>query len=116
MVYMTASTDPTQQHVYSISLAGGEPTKLTADPGNHAFSFGSQAAVFLHSYSLADGRTGTRVCRADGRPVGELKSVAEEPPLPKLELLTVGRRAFRAAIIRPRSWAAGARYPVIVHV
>ena len=116
MVYMTASTDPTQQHVYSISLAGGEPTKLTSDPGNHAFSFGSQAAVFLHSYSLADGRTGTRVCRADGRPVGELKSVAEEPPLPKLELLTVGRRAFRAAIIRPRSWAAGARYPVIVHV
>jgi dipeptidyl-peptidase-4 len=116
IVYVTASTDPTQMHVYSISLAGGEPVKLTSDPGNHAFSFGSRADVYLHGYSLADGRTGTRVCRAGGQLVGELKSVAEEPPLPELELLTTGRRAFRAAIVRPRSWERRARYPVIVHV
>ena len=116
LAYLMASTDPTQQHVYSISLAGGEPTKLTSEPGNHAYSFGRKAGGFLHSYSLADGRTGTRVCRSDGRPVGELKSVAEEPPLPKLQLLTVGERAFRAAILRPRSLIKGAKYPVIVHV
>jgi dipeptidyl-peptidase-4 len=116
LVYVTASIDPTQQHVYSISLAGDEPTKLTSEPGNHAFHLGKQAGGFLHSYNLADGRAGTRVCRADGRRVGELTSVAEETPLPKLELLTVGRRACRAAIIRPRSFAAGAKYPVVVHV
>ncbi|HWB11961.1 MAG TPA: DPP IV N-terminal domain-containing protein [Pirellulales bacterium] len=116
MLYVTASTDPTQQHVYSISLAGGEPTKLTSDPGNHAFSLGKRAGGFLHSYSLADGRAGTRVCRTNGRPVGELTSIAEEPPLPKPELLTVGRRAFHAAILRPRSFAKGFKYPVIVHV
>ncbi|MBI3860809.1 MAG: S9 family peptidase, partial [Planctomycetia bacterium] len=116
LVYMTASTDPTQTHVFSISLAGGEPAKLTSDPGNHAFSFGRQVAAYLHSYNLADGRTGTQICRAGGELVGELKSVAEEPPLPKLEFLTVGQRAFRAAIVRPRSMSRGARYPVIVHV
>lgn len=114
--YVTASTDPTQQHVYSISLAGGEPTKLTSEPGNHTFTVARQSGGFLHSYSLADGRAGTRVCRSNGRAIGELKSVAEEPPLPKVELLTVGQRAFRAAIVRPRSFVPGARYPVIVHV
>ncbi|HJT35159.1 MAG TPA: DPP IV N-terminal domain-containing protein [Pirellulales bacterium] len=121
MAYVTAGTDPTQQHVFSISLAGGEPTKLTSEPGNHSFSFGKAAGGkpsggYLHTYNLADGRTGTRVCRSDGRPIGELKSVAEEPPLPKVELLTVGRRAFRAAVVRPRSFAGGIKYPVIVHV
>ncbi len=120
-VYVTASTDPTQQHVYSISLAGGEPTKLTSAPGNHSFSFGKRAGgkrsgSYLHNYSLADGRAGTRVCDADGSQLGELESVAKEPPLPKVELLTVGQRAFRAAIVRPRSFVAGAKYPVIVHV
>jgi dipeptidyl-peptidase-4 len=116
LVYVTASPDPTQAHAYSISLAGDEPLKLTSEPGNHAFSFGNQTAVHLRSYSLADGRMGTRVVRADGHLIGELKSVAEEPPLPKVELDTVGKRAFRAAIIRPRSYYSGAKYPVIVHV
>jgi len=116
LVYVAASSDPTQTHVYSIPLAGGEPTRITSEPGNHAFSFGRNADVFLHSYSLANGRAGTRVLRADGRAIGELKSVAEEPPLPKLELLTVGPRAFRAAILRPRSFERGRKYPVIVYV
>ena len=121
LVYVTASTDPTQQHVYSISLAGGEPKKLTSEPGNHSFSFGKRAGGrrsggYLHSYSLADGQAGTRVCRADGHVLGELKSVAEEPAMPKVELLTVGQRAFRAAIVRPRSFVRGVKYPVIVHV
>jgi dipeptidyl-peptidase-4 len=116
LVYVTASTDPTQVHVYSISLAGGKPAKLTSEPGNHAFSFGHKAAVHLHTFALANGLAGTQVLRSDGRLIGELKSVAEEPPIPRVELLTVGQRAFRAAIIRPRSFAAGAKYPVIVHV
>ncbi|MGH7135628.1 MAG: DPP IV N-terminal domain-containing protein, partial [Pirellulales bacterium] len=116
LVYVTASNDPTEQHVYSISLAGGEPTKLTSEPGNHAYTFGRGAGGFLHAYNLADGRTGTRVCRRDGDVVGELKSVAEEPPLPKLEIVTIGQRDFHAATIRPRSFINGAKYPVIVHV
>jgi dipeptidyl-peptidase-4 len=117
LAYVTASTDPTQTHVFSVPLAGGEPTRLTTEPGHHGFSFGEKADVYLHSYSLADGRTGTRVCRAGGESIGELKSVAEEPPfIPALELTTVGERSFHAAIIRPRSFAAGKKYPVIVSV
>jgi dipeptidyl-peptidase 4 len=117
LAYVTASTDPTETHVYSIPLAEGKPTKLTTEAGNHFFTFGEKADVYLHTYSLADGRAGTRVRRAGDQIIGELKSAAEEPPfLPKMELLTIGERAFRAAIIRPRSFAAGKKYPVIVSV
>src|SRR5262249_52803636 len=106
----------TQLQVFSIPFAGGEPTKLTTEPGNHAFSFGKGADVYLHSYSLADGRAGIRVCRAGGQPIGELRYAPQAPPLPNVELVIVSQRAFRASVIRPRSWAKGARYPVIVHV
>jgi dipeptidyl-peptidase 4 len=117
MAYVAASTDPTQTHLFSLALVGGEPKKLTTERGNHGFSFGKKGDVYLHSYSLADGRAGTKVCRAGGESIGELQSVAEEPPfLPKMELVTVGNRSFHAAVIRPRSFAAGKKYPVIVHV
>jgi dipeptidyl-peptidase-4 len=115
-VFVTATKNPTESQVYAIPLAGGEPTQLTRESGNHAFTIDKHATEYLHSYSLADGRAGVEVCRAGGQVIGELKSVAEEPPLPKQELLTVGGRAFRAVIIRPRKFAAGTKYPVIVHV
>ncbi|HEY2411467.1 MAG TPA: DPP IV N-terminal domain-containing protein [Pirellulaceae bacterium] len=113
---VTASTDPTQTQVFAIPLAGREPKKLTSEAGNHAFSFGRNADVYVHSYSLADGRAGTKVVRAGGDSLGELKSIAEEPPIPKVELLTVGEREFEASIIRPKSFDKGKKYPAVVHV
>jgi dipeptidyl-peptidase-4 len=117
LAYVTASTDPTQTHVYSIALNDGEPTQLTTEPGHHSFSFGKKADVYVHSFNLGDGKAGTRIERAGGKVIGELTSVAEEPPfMPKPELVTVGYRSFRAAVIRPRSFATGKKYPVIVSV
>jgi dipeptidyl-peptidase-4 len=116
-VYLSATDDPTQLHVYSVPLAGGKPTRLTTEPGMHSFAFGEQADVYLHGYSLADGRAGTRVKRADGEVIGELKSVAEEPPfMPKVTFATVGDRGFRALVVRPRTFNASEKYPVVVEV
>ena len=116
-VYFSAANDPTQVHLYSVPMAGGKPKRLTTEPGMHAFSFGEKADVYLHGYSLADGRTGLVVERAGGESIGELKSVAEEPPfLPKIELVTVGDREFRGVIVRPRSFDRSKKYPVVVEV
>ncbi len=59
----------------------------------------------------------TTVYRADGKLVGELPSVAEEPKdVPQVELTTVGESKFHAAVVRPRNFDAGKRYPVMVDV
>jgi dipeptidyl-peptidase 4 len=117
VAYVTVCDDPTQMHVFSVSLAGGQPTRLTTEPGSHSLSVGTCLNAYLHSFNLADGRIGTRVVRAAGETIGELQSVAEQPSfLPKIELETVGPRAMRAVIIRPRSFAATKKYPVIVDV
>jgi dipeptidyl-peptidase-4 len=117
IVYLSATGDPTQVHVYSVPLAGGESTRLTSEAGLHSFAFGEQADVYLHGYALADGLAGTRVKRAGGQVIGELTSVAEQPPfMPKLTFATVGKRDFRALVIRPRTFDASKKYPVVVDV
>jgi dipeptidyl-peptidase-4 len=59
----------------------------------------------------------TYVVRADGTRVGELPSIAAEPPFqPNLEVRQVGERRINAAIIRPRDFKPGQKYPVIVSI
>jgi dipeptidyl-peptidase-4 len=60
----------------------------------------------------------TTVRRADGTLVGELPSVAEDPPfVPRQEILKVGKGAgFFASVVRPRDFDPAKRYPVLFHV
>jgi dipeptidyl-peptidase-4 len=58
-----------------------------------------------------------QVLKADGTRVGELPSVAREPPfIPNLEVRQVGPRKFWASIVRPRDFKPGVKLPVIVEV
>ena len=117
LVYLSATTEPREVHLYSAPLAGGKPARLTSEAGVHAFVFGEQADVYVHGYSLASGSAGSRVERSGGKVIGKLASVAEEPPfMPKVTFATVGDREFRALVLRPRSFDASKKYPVIVDV
>ena len=57
------------------------------------------------------------VFKADGTRVGELPSVAGEPPFqPRLEVRQVGKEGFWASIVRPRDFKPGVKLPVIVEI
>jgi dipeptidyl-peptidase-4 len=115
--YLIATAEPTEVHVWSVSLDGGTPKRLTSEAGLHDFAFDENSDVYLHGYSLKNGEAGLRVERAGGEPIGELKSVAEPPPfVPSMELLSVGDRQFRAVVVRPKTFDRAKKYPVIVHV
>ena len=67
----------------------------------------------------ATGRRRVEVRASDGSVVGELSSVAEEPPWqPNVEWTTVasGGRELNAAIVRPRSFDRARKLPVLVHI
>jgi dipeptidyl-peptidase-4 len=117
-VVYRASTDPTQAQLCRLALAGGKPVHLTKAPGVHAAVFAEDHSLYVHQASLAGAMPQSTVCRADGTLRGELPSVAEEPPfVPRDEVLKVGPgRGFYASVVRPRDFAAGRLYPVIVHV
>jgi dipeptidyl-peptidase-4 len=117
-VVYQAATNPTETHLYRLSLEGGKPQPHTPAPGVHAAVFAKDHSAYVLQSSLPRSMPRASVHRADGTLVGELPSVAEEPPfVPRDELLTVGDKpAFHAAIIRPHGFDAGRRYPVLLHV
>jgi dipeptidyl-peptidase-4 len=117
-VIYRASTDPTQAHLFRVSLDGGPAATLTHEAGVHAATFAANHSVYVHSHAGPQAMPRATVRRADGSLVGGLPSVSEEPPIaPNVELVKVGDGAgFHAAVVRPRSFDPTKRYPVLLYV
>jgi dipeptidyl-peptidase-4 len=118
-VWIVASADPTEQHVYRVPLEG-EPQRISSAPGWHDGTLGSDREgqpVWIHvADTQADGmrsivRHGTETILAT------IRDASEPPPFtPEPEFLTVGERDYRAVVIRPQTFEAGRSYPVLLSV
>ncbi|MSU22748.1 MAG: S9 family peptidase [Opitutus sp.] len=117
-IYVSGGSDPREAHVWRFPLAGGTGTALTTAPGQHSASFSENASTFIYTYNLLDGTAGAEVRSADGQRLATLPSVAEKfPARPNVELTqTTGTPSFYAALIRPRAFQSGKKYPVILAV
>jgi dipeptidyl-peptidase-4 len=119
-IVVSGGPDSCERHLFRFSMeAKGEQRQLTKEKGRHNAVFGDAKEQFLHRFDLLDGSAGWEVLRvSDGNKIGALPSVAERPSaLPKVELTrTEGSRAMDAAIVRPRAFKKGTRYPVILDV
>ena len=119
-IVVSGGRDPRERHLFRFPLeTKSEPQQLTKEKGRHNAVFGEAKEQFLHRFDLLDGQAGWEVLRAsDGTRVVTLPSVAERPSsLPKVELVrTEGARPLDAAIVRPRDFKKGAKYPVILDV
>ncbi len=120
-VVFTASKNPTEAHVYRTSLKDpfNEIEPLTKDTGLHAAVLARDHGVYVVTSRTMQGMPTSIVYRKDGKRVGELPSVAENPKqAPSVELVEVGakERKFHAAVVLPRKFDARKKYPVIVDV
>jgi dipeptidyl-peptidase-4 len=117
-VVYTASTDPTQAHLFRVSLDGGKPVALSKEPGQHGAVYAKNHTIYVHTVAGKRSMPISTVHRADGSLVGELPSVAEKPPfVPRDEMIKIGDGPeYHAVIVRPRAFDAKKRYPVIVDV
>jgi dipeptidyl-peptidase-4 len=101
-VVFTASDDPVETHVWVWSEQEGV-RRLTTEPGLHSASVGGTVRV-LTSVGLNHAGSTTQVWREDER-VARLASLAETPVLtPRVELLRLGERELRAALLLPTSY------------
>jgi dipeptidyl-peptidase-4 len=101
-----------------LELVSGHREVLTGDAEEHAPIFSSAGAVWVDTITAADQLPRSVVVtreRGEGR---RLPDSAEEPPFAvNLQLTrTEGDPSFEAALIRPRGFDPGRRYPVILHV
>jgi dipeptidyl-peptidase-4 len=112
--------NPTEAHVYRVPSNDpfGEVTPITKEPGMHSAVFGRDHGVYVLTSQTMKGMPIATVFK-NGKRVGELPSVAENPErAPAVDLLEIGpdKRRFRAAVVFPRDYDAKKKYPVIVDV
>ena len=118
-VWVVASDDPRQAHVYRVPIDGGAPERITRVDGWHDVVTADQADTVVVVQRGADGARSQVVRGGDGSTRGVLESVAERPArMPVAEQVTVevDGRQHRAAILKPRDFEAGRRYPVLLSV
>jgi dipeptidyl-peptidase-4 len=118
LLVVNGGFDPRESHLWRFPLGGGEGTLLTTRSGHHSAFFSENAATFVHSFDLLDGTAGAEVLTSAGAHVATLPSLAEPMPArPNLELVRVGENShFHAALVRPRAFERGKKYPVILSV
>jgi dipeptidyl-peptidase-4 len=116
-VWVRASAEPMEGHIYRVPLAEGEPTKISEERGMHDAVVGIHGHVIVHAKDTVDGVQETVVRDRDGTTLATLTSSAEEIPFePNLSFETVTDRELRALVIRPREFDESLKYPVILYV
>lgn len=118
--YLMASPDPVRNHVYRLNLKSGKAEALTLADGYHSAGFSKNGQVYIHSASLMDNTVTVEVCDTKGKVLHALPSKAVNPPsAPNLELTKVKvdeKRSMDVAIVRPRDFKSGQKYPVLLEV
>ena len=121
--YTSTQTSPLERQVYSVSFNGGEPTRITKEPGTHDAHANEDGSYFVDTYSslkqppetvLRDG-TGAQV--AILKPA-DTKRIDEYDILPS-EILTLKNPdgvTLYARLIKPAGFKAGTKYPAVVSV
>jgi dipeptidyl-peptidase-4 len=114
-LFFLAGKNPSESELWRANLNDPELTRLAG--GFHTTSVSENgASVLADTVRGPDSLAKTLVRRTDGSVLGELPSVAEEPPYyPRVEF-TDNSSKFVSCIIRPRDFDRSKKYPVIVEV
>jgi dipeptidyl-peptidase-4 len=113
--WVLASDEPSETHLWSVDLKKPWKAKRASlDVGLEDAVVSPDGGTRVRWLAPERGATRWFVEDAAGKPLGELKSVAEDPGVePQVEWTRVGPDSLRAFIVRPRDFHAGSRYPVI---
>jgi dipeptidyl-peptidase 4 len=119
------SAQPTSTRLWQVGLRKPGAVPLTDDRDEHAVVFARRAPVYVDIRTAPGGYPTATVSRQE-QGQGErwvkgavLPSVAETAPFKTTVQLTsvdTGGRRFHAAVVRPRAFQKGKRYPVVVSV
>jgi dipeptidyl aminopeptidase/acylaminoacyl peptidase len=114
-LFFLAGKNPSVSELWRANLNDTELTRVAS--GFHTITLNENGAPILADAVRApDSLAKTLVRRTDGTVLGELPSVAEEPPyFPRIEF-TDDSTNFISSIVRPRDFDGSKKYPVIVDV
>ncbi len=118
-LYFLGGPNPTERYLWRVKK-GEPPARVTSEAAGPALETGLVSRTGGLLVVASEGPRSLRrfqVLKADGTRVGELPSVAKEPPfIPQLEVRQVGPRRFWTALVRPRDFKPGVKLPVLVEI
>jgi dipeptidyl-peptidase 4 len=109
---------PVTNRLVRLEIASGRREVVTGDAEEHAPIFSAGGGVWVDAVTSRDELPRAVVATRERKEVARLPDLAETPPFAvNLQLVeTEGERRFQAALIRPRAFDPGRRYPVLLHV
>ncbi len=112
------SDDPKTNHLWELPLGEDEPLQITDGPGEHVGTYARGTRVRAVTTTSLTAAPSVEVFREDGSSAGALPSQSVPLPAPpNVELVALDTHpSMEAAILRPRDFRAGKKYPTIVHV
>jgi dipeptidyl-peptidase-4 len=119
-LYFAGGPEPTQRAVYAVS-EGGEPRRVktpSEGPVTESATLAEKANRLVLTSTSTVALPRTWVLSTGGDVLAELESVAEQPGLAlniTIAQLSDERTSW-SAVLRPRDFAAGRKYPVILSV
>lgn len=130
LAYFAGTKDsPLEKHVYAVPLGGGEPRRLSSEPGIHEASFSANAAVYVDLWSNPSTPPQTELFKADGSKLATLvANDLADPAHPYAPFRAAHRPvefgSFEAAdgselhysLIKPAGFDPARKYPVVVYV
>ncbi|HEX2091540.1 MAG TPA: S9 family peptidase [Longimicrobiaceae bacterium] len=125
-VYFTGTGgNPAERHLFRVRLDGSGQQRLTREPGTHSASVSPGGRRFVDVYSRAGVPPVTRLHNADGtlvRALGDNRRVeanlaATGARLPEFfRFRTPGGTELNGWMIKPASFDASRKYPVLIYV
>ncbi|HWL84916.1 MAG TPA: DPP IV N-terminal domain-containing protein, partial [Polyangiaceae bacterium] len=118
VAYVRASEEPIRDELWAAPFDGSPPQSVSHNlDSQFKATFGDNPRIygFEEGTQKSEHRFGVR--SVDGSVNVVIASVAAVPPfLPNIEYTTAGKDAYRVALVRPRTFDARRRYPLIDHV
>jgi len=109
-VVISATTDPRESHLASVSWTGALEW-LTTGQGINAAVFGTGGSVLLHT----DAMNPTSYAAQTSTFTSSITSHAEQPGVQtRVQFLTVGERGLQVALLLPTGHTPGTKLPVIM--
>ncbi len=130
LVYFTGTKDgPTERHLYSVPLEGGEIERITTEPGTHAVVVGERSGLYFDRHGALGTPPVARVCSTDDGSVRATLHDRRDPRIDALglvppELVTISAddgTELHGLVYRPELASAvppvlAAPPPLVVHV
>jgi len=121
--FMSSQESPLEDHLYKVSLDGGDPQRLTRQPGTHSVAANAQGSFYLDTYSSVTNPPQTTLHDAGGKQVAVFRpadrKVADEYAILPTEFVKVTApdgTLLYAKLIKPAGFQPSTKYPVVVFV